>query len=188
LPSAGQALVIDTVGFINKLPHGFVDAFKSTLEEVHTADLLLHVVDASSPHAAEQADVVERVLGELDAATTPRITVLNKVDLLPAGHRTVPGNGARCVISARTGEGIPALLAAIDDALQSGRARLDVRIPAARGDLVARLHQAGTVLREQYEDGHVDVTALVPAKLVGQLRKELSVNRARAGARRQEES
>jgi GTPase len=187
LPSGGQALLIDTVGFINKLPHGFVDAFKSTLEEVHTADLLLHVVDASSPHAAEQGDVVERVLGELDAANTPRITVLNKVDLLPAGHRAVPGNGARCVISARTGEGIPALLAAIDDALQSGRARLDLRIPAARGDLVARLHQAGTVLREDYEGGHVDITALVPAKLAGQLRKELSMNRARATARLQEE-
>ena len=118
------------------------------------------------------------MLGELDAANTACITVLNKVDLLPAGHHPVPGNGTRCVISARTGEGIPALLNAIDQALQSGRERLHVRIPAARGDLVARLHRSGTVLREEYEDGHVDVTALVPAKLAGQVRKEL-VTRAR---------
>src|SRR5512136_661635 len=93
LPSGGQALLIDTVGFINKLPHGFVDAFKSTLEEVRTADLLLHVVDASNPHATEQGEVVEHVLAELDAASTPRIAVLNKVDLLAPGHRPAPGNG-----------------------------------------------------------------------------------------------
>jgi len=178
LPSGGQALLIDTVGFINKLPHGFVDAFKSTLEEVHTADLLLHVVDASNPHATEQGEVVERVLADLDAANTPRIMVLNKVDLLPPGHRPGPGNGTRCVLSARSGEGVPALLAAIDQALLSGRERLDVRIPAARGDLVARLHRSGTVLREKYVDGHVDITALVPPKLAGQVRKELVVNRA----------
>ena len=182
LPSGGQALLIDTVGFINKLPHGFVDAFKSTLEEVHTADLLLHVVDASNPHAAEQSEVVERVLAELDAAKTPRLTVLNKVDLLPPGQRPVPGNGTRCVISARSGEGIPALLEAMDAVLKSGRERLDVRIPAARGDLVARLHRSGTVLRVEYQDGHVDVTALVSPKLAGQVRKELVVNRARGSS------
>src|SRR5512136_1463733 len=71
LPAGGAALLIDTVGFINKLPHGFVDAFKSTLEETHNADLLLHVVDASDAHAEEQMAVVERVLDELDVAATP---------------------------------------------------------------------------------------------------------------------
>jgi GTPase len=179
LPSGGQALLIDTVGFINKLPHGFVDAFKSTLEEVHTADLLLHVVDASNPHATEQSTVVERVLSELDAANTARITVLNKADRLPPGRVAGAHNGPRCVISARTGAGVPALLDVIDRALQSGRERLDIRIPAGRGDLVARLHRSGTVLREEYQDGHVDVTALVPTKLAGQVRKELVVQRAR---------
>ncbi len=173
LPSTGAALLIDTVGFINKLPHGFVDAFKSTLEEVRTADLLLHVVDASNPRAAEQSDVVEQVLRELEAGNTPRLTVLNKVDLLLPGHRPAAGNGMCCVISARTGEGIPALLAAIDRALQSGRERLHLRIPTSRGDLVARLHQSGRVLQEEYRDGHVEVTALVPPKLAGQVRKEL---------------
>jgi GTP-binding protein HflX len=174
LPSGNVALLIDTVGFINKLPHGFVDAFKSTLEEVQTADLLLHVIDASNQYAAEQEQVVEQVLGELNAAGTPRITLLNKMDAVQPGTMPARGDGARCPISARTGAGIPALLEAIDRALQSGRERVQLRIPAARGDLVARLHRAGTVLREEYGDGHVDVVALVPPKLAGQVRKELS--------------
>jgi GTPase len=171
LPSGGAALLIDTVGFINKLPHGFVDAFKSTLEEVRTADLLLHVVDASNAHATEQAAVVEQVLRELTADGTPRIGVLNKIDLLPPGQRPALGEGVRCVISARTGAGIPELLEAIDHALQSRLTRLQVSLPAGRGDILARLRQAGRILSEQYEDGHVEVTALVPPKLAGQVRK-----------------
>jgi len=171
LPSGGAALLIDTVGFINKLPHGFVDAFKSTLEEVRTADLLLHVIDASDPCAAEKTEVVEQVLRELDAGSTPRIAVLNKLDLLPVGHRPPAGEARRCVISARTGEGMVPLVAAIDVVLQSGRERLHVWLPAHRGDVVARLHRAGTVLQEEYLDGQVEVTALVPPKLAGQVRK-----------------
>jgi GTP-binding protein HflX len=174
LPSGDAALLIDTVGFINKLPHGFVDAFKSTLEEVHTADLLLHVVDASNPRALEQSEVVDHVLRELGADSTPRLTVLNKIDRLAPGERPLGGAGGRCVISARTGEGIARLLEAIDGALQSRRERVDLRIPAGRGDLVAQLHRAGTVLRAEYQDGHVDVTALVPPKAAGQIRKAVA--------------
>jgi GTP-binding protein HflX len=174
LPSGSAALLIDTVGFINKLPHGFVDAFKSTLEEVRTADLLLHIVDASNPQAPEQAEVVERVLGELHAGNTPRITVLNKLDLLTPGQRPLPGPGTRCAVSARNGTGLDELLDAIDRALQSRLMRLDVSIPASRGDLVARLRQAGSVLREEYQDGRVEVSALVPPKLAGQVRKALA--------------
>jgi GTPase len=173
LPSGGAVLLIDTVGFINKLPHGFVDAFKSTLEEVRTADLLLHVVDASNPHAAEQSEIVERVLRELDAADTPRITVLNKIDRLVPGQRPRFGDGTRCAISARSGEGLPRLLVEIDRVLQSGRERLHLRLPAGRGDLIARLHRSGTVLQEEYQDGHVEMTALVPPKVAGQIRKAL---------------
>ena len=171
LPSGGAALLIDTVGFINKLPHGFVDAFKSTLEEVRTADVLLHVIDASDPNAAEKAAVVEEVLRELDAGETPRIAVFNKLDLLPPGHRPPAHEGQRCTISARTGEGIAGLLAAIDAILQAGRERVHVWLPAHRGDVVARLHRGGTVLQEEYHEGQVEVTALVPPKLAGQVRK-----------------
>jgi len=173
LPSGTAVLLIDTVGFINKLPHGFVDAFKSTLEEVRTADLLLHVVDASNPQAGEQCVVVEQVLSELEVKQTPRITVLNKLDRLPPGQRPLPGDGTRCAISARTGEGIEALLVAIDHQLQSVHERVQLSIPASRGDLVARLHRAGTVLQEEYRDGQVEVTALVSPKLAGQVRKAL---------------
>jgi GTPase len=127
------------------------------------------------------------VLGELDSGNTPRITVLNKADLLPPGQRPLLGDGVRCVISARTGDGLPALLAEIESLLHSGRQRLHIRIPAGRGDLVARLHRAGTVLREHYEDGKVEVTALVPAKLAGQVRKELIVDRVRERARQEEQ-
>lgn len=187
LPSGGAALLIDTVGFINKLPHGFVDAFKSTLEEVRTADLLLHVVDASSPHAEEQTEVVERVLGELGAGGAPRITVLNKIDLLPHGHRPFGSQPARCPISARAGEGVAELLRVIDQALQAGRQRLHICLPSARGDLLARLHQSGTVLREEYRDGEVEVTALVPPKVAGQVRKALATHQL-TGARLKQES
>jgi GTP-binding protein HflX len=171
LPGGGAALLIDTVGFINKLPHGFVDAFKSTLEEVRTAHLLLHVIDASDAHATEKTAVVEQVLHELEAGETPRIAVLNKLDLLPPGHRPPPGDARRCAISARTGDGLPALLAAIDAVLQAGRERVHVSLPAHRGDIVARLRRAGTVLQEDYHNGRVEVTALVPPKLAGQVRK-----------------
>ncbi len=173
LPSGGAALLIDTVGFINKLPHGFVDAFKSTLEEVQTADLLLHVVDMSDPDAAEQMAVVDSVLDELGVGATPRVRVLNKVDRLPPAQRRPENEPDRCVISARTGDGIPALVSAIDRVLQGGRERLHLRMPASRGDLVARLRRAGTVVEERYEDGEIVVTALVSTKLAGQVRKLL---------------
>jgi len=171
LPGGGAALLIDTVGFINKLPHGFVDAFKSTLEEVRTADVLLHVIDGSDPNAADKAAVVEDVLRELDAGDTPRIAVFNKLDVLPPGHRPPADDGLRCGVSARTGAGIPDLLTTIDTLLQTGRERLHVWLPAHRGDVVARLHRGGTVLQEDYHDGQVEVTALAPPKLAGQVRK-----------------
>lgn len=173
LPEGGCALLIDTVGFINKLPHGFVDAFKSTLDEVRTADLLLHVVDASNPQAEEQKLVVEGVLRELGAESTPCITVFNKLDSLPADQRPTHGREGRAVISARTGEGVPQLIEAVSEQLMAQQERVHVRIPAGRGDLLARLHRDGTVLHEEYIDGDVEVTALVSHKLAGQVRKSV---------------
>ncbi|HUI26514.1 MAG TPA: GTPase HflX, partial [Candidatus Kryptonia bacterium] len=172
LPDGGQALLVDTVGFIHKLPHGFVDAFKSTLEEVRTADLLLHVVDASSPHAAEQITVVERVLGELGVSDIPMLLVMNKVDCLPVDAPPAPRNS--WPISARTGKGISSLLSEIGRVLGRSQERVHFSIPAARGDLLARLHARGRVLQTEYLDGHVEVTAVVPPKLAGQVRKALN--------------
>lgn len=173
LPDGGQALLVDTVGFIHKLPHGFVDAFKSTLEEVRSADLLLHVVDASSPHATEQIGVVERVLGELGAGETPTLLVLNKVDRL-SDDVVLPARGESCAISARTGRGVPALLEEIARLLSQSQEKIRVSLPAGRGDLLARLHERGRVLQTEYVDGRVEVLAFVPPKLAGQIRKALA--------------
>ncbi len=180
LPDGGCALLIDTVGFINKLPHGFVDAFKSTLEEVRTADLLLHVVDASNPQAEEQKRVVESVLKELGAESTPCITVLNKLDRLPADQRPTQTREGQCVISARTGEGVRPLVETIAGQLKEERERVCVRIPVSRGDLLARLYRDGTVLHEEYIDGDVEITALVSRKLAGQVRKSVGTLAAEA--------
>jgi GTP-binding protein HflX len=173
LPDGGCALLIDTVGFINKLPHGFVDAFKSTLEEVRTADLLLHVVDVSNPQAEEQKHVVESVLQELGAESTPCIMVLNKLDRLPSEQRPTQARQGEYLISARTGEGVAQLMQAIAGQLKEQRERVRVRIPADRGDLLARLYRDGTVLHEEYIDGDVEITALVSRKLAGQMRKSV---------------
>jgi GTP-binding protein HflX len=171
LPNGGCALLIDTVGFINKLPHGFVDAFKSTLEEVRTADLLLHVVDASNPQAEEQKAVVHKVLKELGAEGTPCILVLNKVDRIPREQRSTQRRADQCVISARTGEGVDRLIETVASQLRQQREQVRVRIPASRGDLLARLYRDGTVLHEEYVDGEVEITALVSPKLAGQMKK-----------------
>jgi GTP-binding protein HflX len=173
LPGGGCALLIDTVGFINKLPHGFVDAFKSTLEEVRTADLLLHVVDSSNPQAEEQKQVVEGVLRELGAERTPCLLVLNKLDRLPRDQRPTIPKADQFVISARTGEGVDELVRAIERQLTEQQEHLRVRIPVARGDLLARLHRDATILHEEYVDGDVEITALVSRKLAGQVRKSV---------------
>ena len=180
LPGDGEALLVDTVGFIHKLPHGFVDAFKSTLEEVRSANLLLHVVDASDPHAAEQMLVVDRVLAELGADGTSRITVFNKVDLLDA--RSVRGavSGPSCAISARTGVGVPLLLRQIGTLLAAQQERLQVRVPLARGDVLAELHRAGRVTEQSLQDGEFLVTAYVPEKVAGRIRKALGEHKPRA--------
>jgi GTP-binding protein HflX len=187
LPRDGQALLVDTVGFIHKLPHGFVDAFKSTLEEVHTAHLLLHVVDASDAHAPEQMTVVERVLHELDADQTPRLTVFNKSDR--AGEPGVAAEGPSCRVSARTGDGIPQLLRQIGTMLAAQQERLDICVPVARGDLLAELHRAGRVTEELLDGDAFRVTAFVPPKVAGRIRKALAPaaagvrSRSRAGSR-----
>jgi GTP-binding protein HflX len=173
LPADGQALLVDTVGFIHKLPHGFVDAFKSTLEEVRSADVLLHVVDAGDPHAAEQMIVVDRVLAELGAGSTSRITVFNKTDLPAASVAGLDAAGITCRVSARTGAGLPLLLRQIGTLLASRQERVELRIPLSRGDLLAVLHRTGRVTAESFVDDEVHVTAYLPAKIAGRLRKEL---------------
>ena len=124
-------LISDTVGFISKLPHQLVDAFKATLEELTFADLLVHVIDASGPNWREQAAVVDRLIQELGAAGTPRLEVFNKCDkfvgdILPHGEDMVS-------VSAKTGAGLDALLAAIGRRLDAGARRVELRLPYGKG-------------------------------------------------------
>jgi GTP-binding protein HflX len=173
LPAGLTVLLADTVGFIHKLPHQLVEAFKSTLEEVRNAALLLHVIDVAHPHWEEQATVVESVLAEIGAGDVPIERVLNKVDALAPGTRP-PGSPDAVPISARTGEGIAALLGAVEDRLTHGLERVACALPSARGDVLAWLRRSGRIVEERYDDGLVRVTALVPPKIAGQLRKRIA--------------
>ena len=153
LPSNQNVLLTDTVGFIRKLPHGLVEAFKATLEEVAQADLLLHVVDASHPQAEEQIAAVNTVLKEIEAAEKPVVMVFNKVDRLP--NHTVPAQLAEkhpqaVALSATTGEGLPALLAEIGSRLRPEREFVQVAVPHERADVLARLHEVGQVVERRF--------------------------------------
>ena len=166
LPDRTPCLLTDTVGFIRKLPHHLVDAFRATLEEVNEADLLLHVVDCSHPHVDEQIDAVSRVLASLGAADKPTLAVLNKTDL-DRGWNNAPRLAERfpdaVKISARTGDGVPDLLAAVSDRLRARSVRLRLRLPAADGRSLARLHAAGHVLSTRFRAGYAYLEVTLPA-------------------------
>lgn len=164
-----EMLLTDTVGFVQKLPHDLVDAFRSTLEEAIEADLLLHVVDASHPEREKQTQVVEEVLGMLGAGDTPCLTVMNKMDVASASF--IPKGAVG--ISARTGQGLDALRKAIAQALAHTMHEGTLLIPYARGDLAAQARQAGQVLSEQYEEAGTRMRVRLPKadwnRIVGQL-------------------
>ncbi len=177
LPNGDRVMVADTVGFINKIPHALIEAFKSTLEEVRSADLLLHLVDMTNPLCEEQIQVVEVVLQDIGAGDTPYLMVPNKVDVAGASAQRLAGNGARavCPISAVTGQGIAALLEAIGNVLDRGKERSEFRFSPAQGSLLSLLRQRGRILDEQFDGESIHVTALLTPKLAGQMRKWLGM-------------
>jgi GTP-binding protein HflX len=168
LPTGRGLLLTDTVGFIQKLPTDLVAAFRATLEEVTEADLIIHVVDASSPTAAEQAETVEEVLRDLDAATKPRVVALNKVDLLgpAARRRAVVAISARypgaVAISALNRSGFPALLEAIDHASRGEVVKVELLVPYGREGVLAELRRIGGVDRTEYVEGGTRAWGWVP--------------------------
>jgi GTP-binding protein HflX len=171
LPSRRKVLLSDTVGFIRNLPHTLVTSFRATLEEVEQAEVLLHVRDASSHYGDEQKTQVEKVLGELDALKKPRIEVLNKIDLLGAGEGTRLGAGDAVAVSARTGDGMSALLAAIDQALQSDPILdAELRIPQNEGGVLAAVDAGMVVHQRAYEGNVVHLRVSGPSSLIGRLR------------------
>ena len=159
-------LISDTVGFISKLPHQLVDAFKATLEELTFADLLLHVIDASDPGWREQAAVVDRLIQELGAGATPRLEVFNKCDkfvgdILPHGEDMVS-------ISARTGAGLDHLRAAIAQRLDAGTRRVELALPYDKGGLLDQLYREAKVEQVEYADT-ILVTAVCTPKTLGRV-------------------
>jgi len=169
LPGSGQVMLADTVGFIHRLPPMLVQAFKATLEEVRRADLLLHVVDASSPLADEHIAVVEQVLQAIGAGGTPRLLVFNKSDLLQHPPM-IPHGFDTATVSALRREGLDGLLGAMARCFSRVREEVAVKLPAARGDLIAMARRDGEILSEEYGDGVVSMRALVSAPLAGRLR------------------
>ena len=159
-------LISDTVGFIRKLPHHLVEAFKATLEELEYADLLLHVIDSSSPQWREQAEVVEQLIHELGADQTPRIEVFNKCDLWTGDIR--PHGEGRVSISAKTGEGVPELLAAIGRVLDNGARRVTIHLPYDKGGILEALYRQAKVESVEYGET-IDVVAVCTPKIIGQL-------------------
>jgi GTP-binding protein HflX len=176
LPNGLEIVLSDTVGFVRKLPHDIVAAFRATLEEVREADLLLHVIDTSSANWREQAQAVEDVLVQLDVNKTPTIAVYNKTDLLGAGtaagipdlrgHRSVP-------ISAKTREGLPALIQEVVAELESFATEVELKIPYAKAGVLSSLHDHGKILDEVYESDGVRVNAVIPCSVARSLRRFL---------------
>jgi GTP-binding protein HflX len=153
LPTNQNILLTDTVGFIRKLPHGLVEAFKATLEEVVQADLLLHVVDVSHPLAAEQIEAVNTVLEEIKAAGKPTLMVFNKIDQLGSdgnGQRLLEKYPHAVAVSAKTGEGLPALLAELNNQVRPMREFMELFVPHESSAVIARLHAVGQVLERDY--------------------------------------
>ena len=160
-------LLSDTVGFIRKLPHHLVEAFKATLEELSYADLLLHVIDTSNPKWREQAEVVEKLIVELGAEQTPRIDVFNKIDRCPS--EILPHGEDIVSISAKTGQGLDELLSKIGDRLDTGAHRVVLHLPYDKGGVLDLLHREAKVERVDYGET-IEVEAVCTPIQLGRLK------------------
>ena len=169
MPGGRELLFTDTVGFIQKLPTHIVAAFRATLEEIMDADLLLHVVDTTHPHAAAQVEAVEDTLAELEIDHLPTVVALNKIDLLPKGADPARELGVSPVavpVSARTGQGIAELLVAVEAAMVRYLRPLIVLLPYQRGDLLSLLYERGQVDSEEHNADGVLIHGRLPARLL----------------------
>ncbi len=171
LPGGRKATVSDTVGFVRKLPHELVEAFKSTLEEVGRADLILHVADASAADLDEQIGAVREVLGEIGAADIPEVIALNKWDLVDetARRRLARRHDGAVPLSALTGEGVEGLLEEIGRALPAGDTEVTLLVPFDRPDVLPRLYREADVRSTEPLEEGTRVTARVPDRLLGAL-------------------
>jgi GTP-binding protein HflX len=172
LPGGERVLVTDTVGFIRKLPHQLVEAFKSTLDVAVDADLLVHVVDSGAPDVTGNIRAVREVLGEIGAEQVPELLAFNKSDLAPAeAERLVEAYEGSVALSATTGDGVERLLATIGDRLRSLTPVVELVIPYERGDVLAAAHRAGEVLGESPGEGGMHIRGRFDDVTVGRFRE-----------------
>ena len=167
LPEGREATLTDTVGFIHKLPHGLVEAFKSTLDEVSGADLLLHIADAGAAQRDPQMQAVREVLEEIGASNTPSVVVYNKIDTLPLDD--VAGlkerHGVAVFVSGLTGEGLDSLLTRVAEEASRGGVTMSVLIPYTRGDLIALAHERAQIVTERHHEDGTRLIIKVPTGL-----------------------
>ncbi len=171
LPNSLDVIISDTVGFVRKLPHDIIAAFRATLEEVRAADLLLHVIDVSSANWRDQAAAVRDVLNELGVQNTPTIDVCNKADKLSPNQAPA---GCATLISARLGTGLDALVESVVEALDAFTIRVELKIPYARSGLVSKLHAGGRVRSEYYEGDGIRVEVDLPRSTARLMREFLA--------------
>ena len=165
LPTNQNVLLSDTVGFIRKLPHDLIDAFKATLEEVIEADLLLHIVDVSSPYAEDQIEAVNLVLKDLGVEEKRTLMIFNKVDRISSSglsKRFTDQYSNSIAVSAKTGEGFDELMAELGKQLRPIRQMVGISIPHSKSDIIARLHEVGQVLERNYDGDEAMFKALIP--------------------------
>ena len=167
-----RILLVDTVGFIRKLPHHLIEAFKSTLEEAVVADVILHVIDSSSPEMENQIKVVETVLGDIGASGKPEICVFNKCD--KSGRPAIARDGKCVYISAKTRENLDKLIEALADAAPGAKRRVRAVIPYSEGQLVSELHDSQKVINESYGADGTEMEILVDEKMYRKIRPYLT--------------
>jgi GTP-binding protein HflX len=164
LPGGTPLLLTDTVGFVRKLPHQVVEAFKATLELVAEADIVVHLVDATAADPLGQIDAVRVVMEEIGAGTIPEILAFNKSDQAPAAKALAAAHPGSVAISARSGAGMDDLLRAIGDRLHAGDQTVELLVPFERGDVLAAAHRLGEVLAEEPGEGGILVRARLDAE------------------------
>lgn len=173
LPDGRTVLVIDTVGLIRRLPHNLVEAFKSTLEEAASADIILHVCDISDSEAKEKAETTSALLAELGCGEIPVINVLNKCDLL---ENNIPESSDTVKICAKTGEGFDRLLKAIAEKLPESAERVRLLLPYDKGGLTAKIRENGKIFSEEYKENGIEIDALADVSILKEL-AEFNVDR-----------
>ncbi|MCL4170898.1 UNVERIFIED_CONTAM: hypothetical protein GTU68_010834, partial [Idotea baltica] len=172
LENSQHALVTDTVGFVRKLPHRLVDAFKATLEEAVVANLLIHVIDVSNPEADEHHETTMKVLREIGADQNPILTVFNKIDQCLDDEkidRIRFQNEDALFVSAKTGEGMDAVKTAISDTINNGLQSTKLLIPHDRYDIISKLHESGGIRTQETRDEGVFIEGLFPEILTGRI-------------------